>query len=441
LIDGRSVYTPIFGDTYWDTLRISADYFRQENQQGAFNPAFAGPPTPAFLDVTYHQVGGNILVDWNRKLDDDSSLQAKAYYSVEDREFLLSETRHTWDLELQSNFSAMENVAVTLGGNYRYTTDDFHGTPVGLPIAFRRDGDKLHFVSGFGQVQVRLFDDMVTLTAGTKLGYNNWSGFEYQPSGRITVAPVDGIVLWGAVSRAVKIPTQAERDVELGLPPVPPFMDPIWLSGDRDTKSEELLAFELGFRFFALKRFNMEVALFWNEYENRSSFMAGAILPTMPFPTQTVSFSNGAELTARGVEVEFNLLMTDWWRLKAAYSYVHMDEDLAGTVFSFGDAADDNPEHQFNIQSFFELPYGIEFDASVYYTDSVSGTVPTLETKSVGDYIRLDLRLGYKPADWVEFSLVGQNPTDRRHYESADFTAGRSTQVPRSGYAKVTVNF
>jgi iron complex outermembrane receptor protein len=165
-----------------DTLWISADYFRQENQQGAFNPGFAGPPTPAFLDVTYHQVGGNILVDWNRKLDVDSSLQAKAYYSVEDREFLLSETRHTWDLELQTNFSAMENVAVTLGGNYRYTTNFFRGPPFGLPISFSPDSDSLHLVSGFGQFQVRLFDDMVTLTAGTKLGYNNWSGFEYQPS-------------------------------------------------------------------------------------------------------------------------------------------------------------------------------------------------------------------------------------------------------------------
>jgi outer membrane receptor protein involved in Fe transport len=59
----------------------------------------------------------------------------------------------------------------------------------------------------------------------------------------------------------------------------------------------------------------------------------------------------------------------------------------------------------------------------------------------VEQYVRLDLRLGYQPLEWLELSLVGQNLTDRRHYEGGDVTLGESTQVPRSGYAKATVQF
>jgi iron complex outermembrane receptor protein len=210
--------------------------------------------------------------------------------------------------------------------------------------------------------------------------------------------------------------------------------------GDRDTRSEDLLAFELGYRFFALERFNMEIAVFWNEYEDRSSFKA--IAPPPP-PVVNVAFANNSELTVRGVEVEMNILPAPWWRLKLAYSYLHMDEDLGSgpEVVSFGKVKHDNPNHQFNVQSLFELPMDIEFDVSLYYVDGVSGTVPTAQPKNVEQYVRLDLRLGYKPTDWAEIALIGRNLTDRRHYESEDFTLGQSTQVPRSGLVKVTLEF
>ncbi len=82
-----------------------------------------------------------------------------------------------------------------------------------------------------------------------------------------------------------------------------------------------------------------------------------------------------------------------------------------------------------------------EFDVAVYYTDGVPGTTSTAQPKNVEQYVRLDLRLGWKPVEWAEIALIGQNLTDRRHYESTDFTLGQSTQVPRSGVAKVTLNF
>ena len=165
------------------------------------------------------------------------------------------------------------------------------------------------------------------------------------------------------------------------------------------------------------------------------------MVTAVPPPSLNISFASRDELTVRGVEFEINAVPAPWWHLKLAYSYQHIDEDLDSTSVSFGKVAQDNPKHQFNVQSFFDLPMDFEFDVAVYYTDGVPGTTPTAQPKNVEQYVRLDLRLGWKPVEWAEIALIGQNLTDRRHYESTDFTLGQSTQVPRSGVAKVTLNF
>lgn len=428
-----------------DTLRISGDFYAEDNEEGTL----VDSNTLAHRDVNYKQHGGNILLNLDRKLEAGGKLRAKAYYAADKRQFLLEESRHTVDIELQHDFVVgqdmalgrltVDQVAVSWGTNYRLSTSHTNMDPIGIQISFDPNDEEVHLVSGFGQVQADFLDGRFSLIVGSKLGYYSWSGFEIQPSGRFIFRPKEGHAIWGAVSRAVRTPTQAERDLSLTLPAIPPSPAQIVLLGDRGARSEELLAFELGYRFFARERFNAEIALFWNEYEDRSSFRRVALPP----PTVDAKFVNELELTARGVEVEVNLLPTDWWRLRMAYTYLNIDADPdpSATTISFGKIKQQNPVHQVNLQSVFELPMGFEFDTSVYFVDGLPGVRPTLEADNVEQYVRLDLRIGYRPRDWVEISLVGQNLTDRRHYEANDFTLGRSTQIPRSGYAKVTFDF
>jgi outer membrane receptor protein involved in Fe transport len=125
-----------------------------------------------------------------------------------------------------------------------------------------------------------------------------------------------------------------------------------------------------------------------------------------------------------------------------SYSYLDIDVDVKSTSVELTDEKKDNPKHQGSLQSYMELPFDFEFDAAVYLMDGLPGVVPTgQQPDNVEYYVRLDLRLGYKPTDWAEISLVGTNLTDQRHYEGDDFTQGESTQVPRAGYAKVTFTF
>jgi iron complex outermembrane receptor protein len=133
-----------------DTLRISSDLSIQDNEQGFLDPT----GTPAFTDfisIDAHQLHANVLVNWDRKLSDDSNIRAKAYYDFSDREFHISEIRHTADIELQHNFSlAEEDLAVTWGGNYRFSANHFGMTVVGFPLSFGLNDEETHIASVFG---------------------------------------------------------------------------------------------------------------------------------------------------------------------------------------------------------------------------------------------------------------------------------------------------
>ena len=120
---------------------------------------------------------------------------------------------------------------------------------------------------------------------------------------------------------------------------------------------------------------------------------------------------------------------------------VTFDEDGPSNPLSASGVKNQSPRHQVVLRSVLDLPWALEFDTSVYYVDGLPDIVPTLRSNNVTQYVRLDLRLGWKPLDWLEVSLVGQNLADARHAEFYDVQQNQSTQVPRSGYAKFTFEF
>lgn len=414
-----------------DSLRVSGDFYDIDNDQGVFNPLVGFPGQALFNTAHYEQRGGNIVIDWDRKIAEDHDLSVMAYYSGSHREFLLEENRHTAALDIQDNFALMENVSVSVGTDYRYSTSTISDDSVGLPVSFDPSDQDLHVVNGFAQFQVDLLDDMLSLIAGTKLSYNNWSGFEFQPSGRFIVKPIEGHAFWGAISRAVRTPTQVDRDLSINL-------GGAQIVGDRNFRSEEVLAFEAGYRFYPWEKLNAELALFWNEYDSTSTQTAS---PTLP--PGTFRFSNQGDITTRGVEIEVNFTPFEWWKIRTSYTFLNIDQDITSpaVTLQLSQEKDNSPEHQFNIQTFFDLPLGFEFDASLYYVEGLEDVVPSGEPDNVEQYVRLDLRVGYKPAEWLELALIGRNLTDRRHYEASDFTLGQSTQVPRSVLGKATLRF
>ena len=124
-----------------------------------------------------------------------------------------------------------------------------------------------------------ILEDLLEITAGTKLSGNEWSGFEVQPSGRFSFTPHEKHAFWGAISRAVRTPTRLEHESDLPIAFLPAgSRQPVWcelrmnlafpsyyvLGGNTGMDSEELLSYELGYRADLLSDLRLDVALFYN---------------------------------------------------------------------------------------------------------------------------------------------------------------------------------
>ncbi len=127
-----------------------------------------------------------------------------------------------------------------------------------------------------------------SLTVGTKLEHNNYTGFEVQPSGRLLVEPHSRESPCGAPSpgrfelRRVStriLKTQVMRARPRGLPLY------TQVNGNPQFQSEELIAYETGYRRLVTPHSYVDVALFYNDYNDLHSFQLGTpFLETSPSP-------------------------------------------------------------------------------------------------------------------------------------------------------------
>jgi iron complex outermembrane receptor protein len=153
--------------------------------------------------------GANLLGRWTRTYSENSGSDLQVYYDYTHRQIpqWFEEHRHTLDVDYQHRkpFGARQDLV--WGAGYRITHDQVGNSP---GVAFLPDHRTESLFSAFAQDEIRL-ESHLRLTLGTKLEHNYWTGFEVQPSVRLSWVPDDRRTLWGAISRAVRTPTRSSR--------------------------------------------------------------------------------------------------------------------------------------------------------------------------------------------------------------------------------------
>lgn len=317
---------------------------------------------------------------------------------------------------------------------YRLTIDDIEDT---LSYAFEPDSRDVNLFSGFLQDDITLVSDKLQLTLGSKFEHNDYTGFEIQPTARLLFTPRPNHSLWAAVSRAVRTPSRGEHDgtvISSVIPPNALFpgspLTFVGFSGDDDYKSEELIAYEAGYRFRPFEDISLDLAAFINDYDH---------LRTIE-PVSLTSFEIGNKLHGYtyGLELAADYRMMDWWRLQAGYTFIKLDLELDN---SSGDTTSEaqeheSPQHQFSLRSSMDLPYHIELDLWLRAVDN-------LDAKQVSSYTTCDLRLAWSPIQNLELALVGRNLFEGRHLEFKQelLNSASSSEIERSIYGKVTWRF
>ncbi|CAN5583998.1 hypothetical protein BH23ACI1_BH23ACI1_12640 [soil metagenome] len=345
--------------------------------------------------------GGNILGRWTRRFSGTSDLQVQASYDRTYRNVprQFRATRDTWDLDLQHTRRAGGRHDIVAGGGFRVSHGDERGI-AGFFFEPEQKTDALFNV--FIQDEIALAPARLFLTLGTKLERNDFTGFENQPTVRLRWSAGGAQTLWGAVSRAVRLPTRLDTDLRL----INPVTRALILEGSRVFRSEEVIAYEAGYRVRPHALLSFDVAAFANRYDR----LRTTDLVFRPAPV--IVLQNRLEAVTSGVELAVTSQPVHPWQIQGSYAFLNKDLSFADGVpdVYVGTVEGNDPSHILALRSYLTLPRGFAFDTVVRHTSSRPAPTTPPHTE-------LNLRLGWTARTGWELSLAGQNLLDRYHPE------------------------
>jgi iron complex outermembrane receptor protein len=438
-----------------DTVMLSADAYDIDSG-ASFNILSLQQPIGRMRsDDMTHSEGFSLLGRWDRAHASGAETTVQAYLDVMDRQDpVWGEDKQTVELEIQHRSLAREGHDLIGGATVRYHDLELNGSEA-------QALDESYFdnfiASVFLQDEIDLLDDRLTLTLSAKLEHNDTSDsdLEFMPSARLLWNIDSRSSVWAAATRSVRSPAIAEQYARLSLPLKEHYSEDfpdlglpyiLSLEGTGTMKSEDLTAFEVGARSQLTRDLNVDLALFYNEYENLRwpKFDDFLCMPTMqPFPgcladpsstylrVNTV-LANGAESEGMGAELALSWQVNDRWKLLGAYSYLDYDLSPDGAD---RDGSKWDVDHLFSLQSRIDLGEGAEFDAWLRYADSVG-------YYGIDEYWTLDLRFSWELMENLSLSLHGKNVLESGHseYQSVqrEFV---QTEIERSYRAEIRYSF
>lgn len=393
-----------------DALTLQGDIYSGENG-GETNIAFFSPPSQANVDSTSFVSGGNLLARWKHRLGNGSDFQLRAFFDRTNRQNAqFGETRDTFDLDFIHHLKLPKREDFIWGLGLRVSPSNFIQTQVTVNFLPHQQTDTVY--SGFIQDELPIIN-AVSLTVGTKIEHNNFSGFDLEPSARLLWTPSNRQSFWAAVTRAVRTPSRLDQDLALtgffsASPPFPVFVE---IEGNPNFKPEEMLGYEAGYRTQPNSHFYLDVATFFNNYNDLTSLgtvslgFAQSPPPSYTYVLVSVPYANGLEGNTDGVELSPDWKPINWWELKGSYSFLQMHlKDKPGITDSSTAQTDEgsSPHHEAVIQSLFNLPEGFQFDPTYRY-------VSALPAQGIREYSMMDLHVGWNFDDRLEFSVTGEN--------------------------------
>lgn len=421
-----------------DTFTVQGDIYRGESGERAFIATFS-PPAEIQKDGKGYVSGGNLLARWQHTTGEGSDIQIQAYFDRTNRQdFELGETRDTFDIDLVQHVRVRDGQELTWGLGARVSPSNFLQTSQGVNFLPNKQTDSIY--SGFVQYELPIVRDRLTLTAGTKLEHNNFSGFDYQPSVRLLWMPTAHQSFWGAVTRAVRTPSRLDQDVQFAIlvqatPPPPIYFE---ILGNPKLKAERLIAYEAGYRAQINKNVYLDFTAFYNVYNDLQGygppFPALANTPPPPHLFFVLPYANVIEGHTIGTEIAPNWKITSWWQVRGSYSFLHMSlrdkpgfTDVGNLLSSY---LGSSPSSLVAFQSLFNLPRHFELDETYRYSSA-------LPAQAVRAYSTVDVRLGWHVGEYLDFSVVGQNLLRPSQAEFGG-DPGPLVGIRRGVYGKIT---
>jgi len=323
---------------------------------------------------------------------------------------------NTYDLDFQQSIVGGGRNRVVWGLGRRHHDYDIVNTP---GLSFAPPSRTLELTNVFAQDVIAL-GHRLELTAGVKFEENSYSGWSTLPDLRLSWAPNEHALVWGAASRAIRAPTPLDVDVEERVG------DVLFLTGNADFRTEKVDAYEIGYRSQPSGSFSWSFSTFYDDYDDLRTVepAVGGFTP--------LRWDNLMEGHTYGAEFWANIQVTSWWRLspglRSLTKRLRFSEG-ASTLLGTEQAGND-PRFRAQLKS------TMVFER--WSVDAMLRHVAELPSPANPAYTELSARVAWRASQKLELALSGFNVLDDRHSEYALPTA---RDIPRSIYAEARWTF
>ena len=373
----------------------------------------AKEPLEPRYDVQANTERAYTLARWTHGDGDGSQYMAQAYV---DHSFVDSPTigyqEDVLDLQFQHRLPLGKYNELMWGLEYRLIVEQTEGSG---RMYFDPADKSSQMLSLFVQNCWTITPDRLRLYLGSKFEVNSYSGFECEPTARLLWTPDDKQSFWCSVSRAVRTPSRAEENIEwdvfaihtAGPPAIGHFL------GNPTMRSEELLAWELGYRVKPARNLSLDLTGFVNRYDHLATSPFGApVLGGAPLHlTIPITRENDLSGQTYGLELSADWRVLDCLRLSASYTWLTADLAILGSDRQDEIQWEENiPHNQFQIHSYLDITRDVSFNTSLYYVDLINYS-------RVPPYLRLDMNVSWRPTKNIELVLGVSNILDPSHKE------------------------
>ena len=403
-----------------------------ETSTGAVMPEYSKENVHSRVKID----GAYILGKWTHIYNKQSDFAGQIYldHTLRSDPILFDGYFTRFDIDIQHRFPLFGTHQWMWGAGAHFVHDKSRGTVLGT---FDPASDDYRMISAFVQDEIEWIDEHLYLTLGSKFEYNNRTHFNSQPNIRVSWLPTSHTTVWGALSKALRIPSRGDEDIVYQyyhlnsatyFPQYPPRGFSFKLYGDNSLEPERLISRELGWRWNMSEKIYIDIAAFHNQYTNiitsiipmeNIALAIGQLISGDTTNLEAVGYrANELKMKSYGFEIVSKLLLSEKLDIKAMYSYLRMTDqgsDLDGSRLRVNAFADENPVHQISVLSSARAGSKVNLTLGIRYVDQLPGI-------DIDHYVGLDGQISVQCTNHVTIGISGQNLLDKNHFEFRDST-------------------
>ena len=409
-------------------------------------PNIASTEAPLYRNYYTDEVksdGFNLLSKYTKALSATSEYSVQTYYDYANRdENLYGLSSETFDVDFQHQLIIGQNHNIVWGLGYRYIQDELGSSPI--LESSEASSTNTDLWSAFIRDEIMLVKDELWLTLASRFEQNDYTGFEVQPNIRLRWQLDTRNSVWTSIARAVRTPSRLENNISanaLNIPPsdVAPLVK-VWVSGNDNFESEEMVSYEIGYRFIPASQWSFDTTVFYNDYGKlRSVSESDSTIDFSTFPnyiSQYVLFGNSLDGYNYGVELSSLWVATHSLQLRANYSFIQ--SEFGGSLNQNTDA----PEHMLSTIIDWNITDNIDVNFVWRFIDnnnviSQNGT----SMKTIPSYHSVDIGLRWMVTPDISLSAFGKNLLHPTHLEYEGESLQFPYRVGPSYFVKATLSF